>query len=391
MKYNFNETIDRKGTDALKVEALSPRWGRTDLLPLWVADMDFKAPPFITETVEKRLINGIFGYTSAPDEWYSSIMKWHKKRNQWNIEKDMISFLSGVVPGLSIAVQCFTKPNDKILIMPPVYYPFRLAIENNKRIAVNSPLDLINGEYRINFERFEQDIKGCKLLLLCNPHNPGGKVWTKDELIKIAKICKENNVLVVSDEIHSDLTFSPYKHHVFSSVCEEARENSIVLNASSKAFNLAGFCSAYAITENTEIRNKFNTFLEEKMLGEPNVFAYITTVSAYENGEEWLNQAKEYIFSNIQFLDEYLKGYTPKIKAIIPQASYLVFLDCRELNLNQEDLDKFFVGKAHLALNNGESYGEVGKGFMRINLATPRKIVEQALQQIKTAYKEEGF
>ena len=391
MKYDFNEIVDRKGTDALKVEALLPRWGREDLLPMWVADMDFKAPPFVVESVKKRLENGIFGYTSIPKEWYNSIINWHDKRNQWNINEYMITFLSGVVPGLSVAVQCFTNPGDKVLIMPPVYYPFRLAVENNGRELVNSPLELIDGEYHINFEKFEQDIKGCKLFLFCNPHNPGGKVWTKDELIKIAKICKENGTLVISDEIHSDLTFAPHKHHVFSNTCPEAKENNITLNAPSKAFNLAGYCSAYAVTENTELRKQLNKFLEEKMLGDPNVFAYITTISAYRNGEEWLEEVKDYIFKNIQYFEEYIKKHTPKIKAIIPQASYLVFLDCRELNLTQPELVDFFVDKAHLALNDGASYGESGKGFMRINLATPRKIVEQALQQIKEAYNQQGF
>lgn len=391
VEYNFDEVVDRRGTGALKIEALKTKWGRTDLIPLWVADMDFKTPKFIVEAVQKRLDNEIFGYTSESEDWYSAIINWQKRRNQWEITKEMISFVPGVVPGLSFAVQCFTQPKDKVLIMPPVYQQFGKAVRNHGRELLLCPLKLVDNDYTFDFEMFEERVKECKLFLLCNPHNPGGKVWRKEELQKIAQICKKYKVLVISDEIHSDLTFPPHKHYPFSSVSEEARDNNVTFNAPSKAFNLAGFCSSFAIIENPEIRKKFVDFTERMMLGDANVFAYLTTEAAYEHGEEWLAEVKKYIWQNILYLNQFLKKYTPKIKAVIPQASYLVFLDCRELNLSQEDLVDFFVNKAHLALNLGEDYGENGKGFMRINLAAPRVLIKKALNQIKAAYQEKNF
>ncbi|MCK0203077.1 MalY/PatB family protein [Ornithobacterium rhinotracheale] len=390
-EYNFDEVVDRRGTGALKIEALKTKWGRTDLIPLWVADMDFKTPKFVVEAVQNRLNNEIFGYTSASEDWYHAIIDWQKRRNQWEITKEMISFVPGVVPGLSFAVQCFTSPGDKVLIMPPVYQQFGKSVRNHDRELVLCPLKLVGMDYTFDFALFEQRVKDCKLFLLCNPHNPGGKVWRKEELQEIARICKKHKVLVVSDEIHSDLTFAPHKHHPFSSVSEEARDNNVTFNAPSKAFNLAGFCSSFAIIENPEIRKRFVDFTEKMMVGDANVFAYLTTTAAYNNGEKWLEAVKEYIEQNILYLDQYLKEHAPKIKAVIPQASYLVFLDCRELNLSQQDLVDFFVDKAHLALNLGEDYGENGKGFMRINLAAPRVLIQKALDQIKEAYKEKNF
>ncbi len=392
MEYNFDEVVDRRGTGSLKIEALKSRWGRTDLIPLWVADMDFKTPSFVVEAVQKRLNNGIFGYTVASKEWYNAIIQWQKDRNHWAINEEMISFIPGVVPGLSFAVMCFTQPEDKILIMPPVYQQFEKAVRNHNRKLEICPLDFTQEEgYSLNFELFEQRVKGCKLFLLCNPQNPGGKVWKKEELQKIAQICKKHKVLVVSDEIHSDLTFEPYQHHPFSSVSDAARENNVTFNAPSKAFNLAGFCSSYAIIENPKIREKFHNFIEKMMVENVNAFAYLTTVAAYHSGAKWLAAVKHYIKENIVLLDKFLKENTPKIKAVIPQASYLVFLDCRELQLSQRDLVEFFVDKAHLALVQGEEYGENGRGFMRINLAAPREVIQKALAQIKEAYRARNF
>lgn len=388
MKYNFDEIVSRKNTNALKLEALSSRWKRTDLLPMWVADMDFKSPPCITKAIEKRLKNGIFGYTSAPEEWKKSIILWHQKRNHWKISPEMISFLPGIVPGLSLAVQCFTTPGDSVMLMAPIYTPFRLAIENHNRVVTNCPLKLKNNKYSIDFNLFEEKIKDCKLLLFCNPHNPGGIVWKKQDLIKIAEVCQRHNVLVVSDEIHSDLTFSPAKHNVFSTCCNAARDNSIIFNAPSKAFNLAGFCTAYAVIENPILREKFNLFAEKSMSIHTNVFAYLVTIAAYQEGEPWLNEVLQYIKKNIEYFIEFLNKNMPKIKAIPPEASYLVFLDCRDLGFSENELSNFFVNEANLALNEGSSYGEESRLFMRINLACPRAVVERATEQILSAYKK---
>lgn len=385
MTYNFDEINDRIGTDATKVEALQPRWGRTDLLPLWVADMDFKTPSFIVNTLKTRMENEIFGYTSMPKSWYKSIIKWQKKRYNWHIKAEEISFTPGVVPALAMAVQSLTEPGDKILIQQPVYYPFSLVIKNNNRTLTNSPLALKNGQYRIDFEQFEKDIQGCALFLFCHPHNPGGRVWTKEELEKIADICHKHQVVVVADEIHGDLTLPPHKHIPFASINEKAKNNSLVFTSPSKAFNMAGFSSSYAVIHNPEIRKKFQNYVSGNMLDGGNVFAYQTVVSAYEEGEEWLKKLLVYLQKNIDFLVGYLAENIPEIKPIIPQASYLVFLDFSALNLSQQEIVHLCVDGARLALNDGAMYGNEGEGFMRINLACPRIIIEKALHQLKEA------
>lgn len=390
MKYNFDEVIDRKGTDATKIDTLQERWGRTDLLPLWVADMDFRTPPFIVDTLKKRIENEVFGYTCKPKCWYDAIIDWQSRRHNWQIAPEMISFTPGVVPALAMAVQALTQPGDKVLIQPPVYFPFAMVVNNNHRTLVNSPLDFKDGQYHINFERLQRDIKGCKLFLFCHPHNPGGRVWTKEEMQKVAEICHENNVIVVSDEIHADLTLPPFKHIPFATVSEKAKNNSIAFASPSKAFNMAGFSSSYAVIENPEIRKKFQQYVEGNMLCDGNIFAFQTVVSAYKQGESWLNQMLDYVQQNINFLVDYIREHIPQIHVIVPQASYLVFLDFRPLKLSQEQIVHLCVDGAKLALNDGAIYGEEGEGFMRINLACPRSVVACALKQLKEAIEKQS-
>ncbi|MFJ1328834.1 MalY/PatB family protein [Capnocytophaga canimorsus] len=390
MKYNFDEVIDRKGTDATKIDTLQERWGRTDLLPLWVADMDFRTPPFIVDTLKKRIENEVFGYTCKPKCWYDAIIDWQSRRHNWQIAPEMISFTPGVVPALAMAVQALTQPGDKVLIQPPVYFPFAMVVNNNHRTLVNSPLDFKDGQYHINFERLQRDIKGCKLFLFCHPHNPGGRVWTKEEMQKVAEICHENNVIVVSDEIHADLTLPPFKHIPFATVSEKAKNNSITFASPSKAFNMAGFSSSYAVIENPEIRKKFQQYVEGNMLCDGNVFAFQTVVSAYKQGESWLNQMLDYVQQNINFLVDYIREHIPQVHVIVPQASYLVFLDFRPLKLSQEQIVHLCVDGAKLALNDGAIYGEEGEGFMRINLACPRSVVACALKQLKEAIEKQS-
>ncbi|GET44811.1 aminotransferase [Capnocytophaga felis] len=385
MIYNFDQINDRSKSDALKLEALEPRWGRNDLLPMWIADMDFKTPPFIINALKKRMECEIFGYTAKPKAWYDSIVNWQKRRFGWEITPEMISFSPGVVPALAMAVQAFTNKGDKVLIQQPVYQPFSLVVENNDRVLINSPLELIDGKYQINFDKLEKDIKGCKLFLFCHPHNPGGRVWTREELKKVAHICHKNNVVIVSDEIHADLTLPPHKHIPFASVSEEARMNTIMFGSPSKAFNLAGFSTSYAVIENPELRKKFQGYVDGNMLGDGNVFAFQTVIAAYTEGEEWLKQLLAYIQGNIDFLVDYVHKHIPRVKTIVPEASYLVFLDFRDLNLCHKSIVDLCTEKAFLALNDGAMYGKEGEGFMRINLACPRSIIEKALTQLKKA------
>ena len=385
MNYNFDEVVCRKHTDALKLEALAPRWGRTDLLPMWVADMDFKTPPFIVEVMKKRMECEVFGYTAKPESWYEAIISWQKRRHKWTITKEMISFVPGVVPALAMAVQAFTQRGEKVMIQQPVYNPFAQVIRNNHRESVNCPLELKDGQYYINFKLFEKKIKGCKLFLFCHPHNPGGRVWTREELEKVATICAQNNVIIVADEIHADLTLLPYEHIPFASVSEEAKQNSVVFASPSKAFNMAGLATSYAVIANPTLRRRFESYVEGNELAAGNVFAFNTVVAAYNKGEEWLQQMLTYVQGNIDEVVSYIKENIPQLKVIIPQASYLVFIDFSALQLNQKDIVALCTNRAHLALNDGSIYGEEGNGYMRINLACPRSVVRQALAQLKNA------
>ena len=385
MNYNFDEVVCRKHTDALKLEALAPRWGRTDLLPMWVADMDFKTPPFIVEVMKKRMECEIFGYTAKPESWYEAIINWQARRHQWTIAKEMISFVPGVVPALAMAVQAFTERGEKVMIQQPVYNPFAQVIRNNHRELVNCPLELKDGQYHINFEVFEEKIKGCKLFLFCHPHNPGGRVWTREELQKVAAICAQNNVIVVADEIHADLTLPPYQHIPFATVSEEATQNSVVFASPSKAFNMAGLATSYAVIANPTLRRRFESYVEGNELAAGNVFAFNTVVAAYNKGEEWLQQMLNYVQGNVDEVIHYIEKYIPQLKVIVPQASYLVFIDFSALQLSQKEIVALCTDKAHLALNDGAIYGEEGKGYMRINLACPRSVVKQALIQLKEA------
>nr|WP_314802624.1 MalY/PatB family protein [uncultured Capnocytophaga sp.] len=386
MKYNFDEVIDRRGSDSLKLEALLPRWGREDLIPMWVADMDFRTPPFIIDSVKKRIECEIFGYTEKPNTWYQSIINWQKKRHQLAITKEMISFIPGVVPAIVMAIEAFTKVGEQVLIQPPVYYPFAAAIRNTGRKVITNPLLLGNLQYYIDFDDFEKKVKTCKLFILCNPHNPGGRVWSKEELEKLAAICLKYQVLMISDEIHADLTLPSYKHISLASLSEEIAMNTVTFSSASKTFNMAGLASAYAIIPNPQVRQKFLDKTVGYMLTDGNIFAFQTTVAAYEQGEEWLNQLLAYVQGNIDFLTQYIDQHLPKVKYIVPQASYLVFLDFRALGLSQKELVSFCTNKAHLALVDGSVFGEEGKGFMRINLASPRSVIEKALEQLKEAF-----
>ena len=385
MKYNFDEVIERRGTDSVKWDGVENVWGRKDLLPMWVADMDFRTPPFVMDALRRRLDHEVLGYTFACEEWYTSICSWLHKRHQWDVTRDMLTFVPGIVRGQAFALQCFTKPGDKVMVMTPVYHPFFLVTERLGREVVYSPLDLYDGHYHIDFERFSKDIRGCRLLILCNPHNPGGRVWTVEELRRIADICKENGTMVVSDEIHADLTLPPYKHHPFATVSEAAAQNSLTFMAPSKAFNMPGLASSYCIIEDSRIRHRFQEYMEAGELSEGHLFAYLSVAAAYSNGTEWLDQAIAYIQANIDFTDEYLRAYIPAIRMIRPQASYLIFLDCRDLGLAQKELVGLFVDGAHLALNDGTTFGKEGEGFMRLNVACPRSVLEKALGQLREA------
>lgn len=385
-KYNFDQIIDRRGTNALKTDVLKERYGNENLIPLWVADMDFLSPPAITDAIIERAQHGVFGYTCPSQDYYNSIINWVENKHDWKIKQEWISFIPGIVKGIAFVLDCFSKKEDSVLIQPPVYHPFRLVPEMHQRKVVNNSLVLEAGIYRMNLEDLKSKINAdCKILILCNPHNPGGRVWTKQELVDLAEVCYDNNILVISDEIHSDLVYDGHKHIPFASVSEKAAQNSITFMAPSKTFNIAGIVSSFSVIPNDNLRNKFHAYLKKSELEEGHIFAYTAAQAAYEHGGEWLDEAKEYIWKNIIFVDDFLKTNIPQIKAMIPEASFLVWLDCRELNLSQKELVSLFVDKANLALNDGSMFGAEGNGFMRMNVGTSRSVLEKALENLKKA------
>ena len=384
--YNFDEIIDRRGTNCVKVDALKEHFGKEDLTPLWVADMDFRTPDFIIDALKKRCEHEVFGYTFPSDEYYNSIITWVKYKHNWHIQKDWLHYIPGIVKGIAFAVQSLTEKGDKIIIQPPVYHPFRLVPEALKREIVFNPLKEVNGVYKMDFEHLESIIDDtCKILILCNPHNPGGVVWEKDTLMQLAEICAKHNIIVISDEIHCEMAFPQYTHHPFASVSETAANNSITFMAPSKTFNIAGIVSSYAIVPNQRLREQFYNYLQAGEFANGTIFSYTATTAAYTLGAEWLQQMRMYISENVRFVDDFLKTNIPQIKAYLPQASFLVWLDCRDMNLSQEELVRLFRDKAGLALNDGSIFGPGGEGHMRLNIGCPRSVLEQALKDLKNA------
>lgn len=386
MKYDFDENVPRKHTDCLKYDNVKEMFGTEEILPMWIADMDFKTPPFIIEALKKRLNHEVLGYTYCCSRWKPAIQNWVSRHYGWEVQPDEIGFVGGIVPAISFALQCFTKAGDKVLIQPPVYHPYHHVTHDLERTLVTSPLKLVNGQLEINFADFEEKIKGCKVFLLCNPHNPCGRVWSKEELLRMCDICVKNNVLIISDEIHCDMALKGFHHTPFATVSDDAKNNSITFMAASKTFNIAGLKSSYHIIQNETIRKQYHEFLRKSELDTAHVFATGPVATAYNEGDEWLKQMLEYVEANIDFMEEYLKANMPKMGMIRPQASYLVFLDARGLGLPHDELVEFFVREAKVGMNDGAMFGEGGSGFMRMNLGCPRATLVRALEQIKSAY-----
>lgn len=385
--YDFDKVIDRTGTNAVKLEALQRLYGRTDLLPLWVADMDFETPSFITEALRQRLEHSLFGYTEMPDNYWAVVADWIDSHHNWKVEQEWLTYIPGIVKGIGMVVNFFVKEDEKVIIQPPVYHPFRLTPQGNGRQVVYNPLrEEADGTYSMDFENLEAvaDEK-CRVLLLSNPHNPGGIVWNRETLVRLADFCYKHHILVVSDEIHCDMALWGNKHIPFASVSAEAAACSITFGAPSKTFNIAGIVSSYAIVPNEEIRRPFYHWLEANELNEPTLFAPIATLAAFSQGEAWRQEMLHYIEGNIRLVMEFCMVHVPQIKPLCPQASFLVWLDCRKLGLNHEQLVNLFVDRAHLALNDGEMFGTGGEGFMRMNVASPRSVIRQALEQLAEA------
>jgi len=321
-----------------------------------------------------------------PKEFYPSLIKWIKDHHQWDVNRQWIGFLPGIVPGLSFAVQSLTVPGDEVIVQPPVYYPFFHVVNNNKRILINNPLKISNGKYEMDFEDLESKITSkTKLFILCNPHNPGGRVWNEETLKQLAEICAKHNMIVVSDEIHADMVLKGHKHTPFATVSEAAARISLTFMAPSKTFNMPGLISSSYIIPNAELRNRFVDFLEASELTGGNIFAYAATVAAYEKGEDWRIQMLSYVQGNIDFIVDFLKNNIPQIKPMIPEASFLIWLDCKGLGMETDDLFDFFAQKAGLGLNKGTTFGMGGEYHLRLNVACSRLILEKAMEQLSVA------
>jgi cystathionine beta-lyase len=359
----------------------------SDILPLWVADMDFKAPVGVIKALAERVEHGVFGYTQPTDSYYDAVINWMNRRHDWQIEKDWIMIAPGIVPAIHFAVQTYTKEGEGVLIQRPVYNPFTEAVVNNNRKLINSPLVLKGDRYEIDFEDFEKKIidNKVKLFILCSPHNPVGRVWTREELRTMGDICLKQNVLIIVDEIHHDLVFKGNKHIPFASLGAKYSNNCITLTSPSKTFNLAGLHISNIIIENKEILKKLNSYLESIALTASNIFGIVGSEAAYNSGEEWLEELIDYLDGNKKLIQKFMADKFPMIKVIDSEATYLLWVDFRGLGMEKEELEKFLAEKAKLWLNGGHIYGDEGLGYERINLACPRSAIEKGLKQLEAA------
>ena len=384
--YDFNAPIDRRGTHCVKFDALKDMYGRDDLLSLWVADMDFATPDFIIDALKRRLDHPVLGYPVQYDGYWQSVVDWIYNHHGWQVQREWMRYIPGIVKGIGMVVNVFTKPGDKIIIQPPVYHPFRLVPEHNGRDIVMNPLRREGDSYTMDFEQLEQVIDDkCRILILANPHNPIGITWDKATLTRLADIAVKHNLIVISDEIHCDMALYGNKHIPFASVSENAARCSITFGAPSKTFNIAGIVSSYAIVPDEALREKFFAWLTANEMDMATIFAMVATEAAFSEGEEWRQQMLSHIESNINFVDEYLKANIPEVRAIKPQASYLVWLDFSALGLEHEKLIDMLVNDAHLAMNDGAMFGIGGEQHTRLNVGTQRAVLEQAMSQLKEA------
>jgi len=385
-KYNFDQLIDRKGTGCLKIDTLKERFGRDDLISMWIADMEFACGDFITDALHERVNHPILGYTTPMQGYYDAILGWLKNEHNWEIKQEWLNYIPGIVKGIAFVIMNFTKPGDKVIIQPPVYPPFKATPEMHGRKLVYNPLIEENGTYKMDLEGLRNLIDGdCKLFILCNPHNPVGITWDKDTLAELAEICYDNNVLVISDEIHSDMALWDNTHTPFATVSDKASQNSITFMAPSKTFNIAGLLSSYCIIPNDIIRQSMTDWLLASELNQGTIFSYTATEAAYKEGKEWKEEMLRYVEDNMNFVNDYLNEHIPAVSAFKPQASFLIWLDCRGLGLSQPELVDMFINKAGLALNDGTMFGEEGEGFMRLNIGCPRSVLQTALAKLKNA------
>jgi cystathionine beta-lyase len=389
MKYNFDEIIDRRNTESAKWKALKELYGRENIISMWVADMDFKSPPEVIQNLKERADHGVFGYPMIDDNYFDSFVNWVKKRHELNISKEWIITADGVVDALKIAILAFSKPGDKVVIQTPVYYPFYNIIKSNGREILRNSLKTENGNYLMDYEDLEKKLsdKRTKLFILCNPHNPVGRVWTKQELKKLSDLCIKHNVVLLSDEIHSDLIYPSNKHIPIVSISQEIKEKSLIFFAPSKTFNLAGLKASYVVIPNNELRNEYKNTIESISSSSLNIFGMIAAKVAYEKGEDWYKELLIYLENNIDFVINFFNDKLPKVKITKPEGTYLMWLDFRAYG-DEEKIKEILVNQAKVGLEEGSIFGEEGKGYFRMNIGCPKSVIEKACNNIYNAFKD---
>lgn len=386
-KYNFDTVIDRRGTSSMKYEGLDAVFGRHDVSPLWIADLDFAVCPDIVKTLRQRLDHPILGYFACPDSYWNAVMSWLERRHGLKTEREQLAFIPGVVKGIGYAVNFFSRPGDRIVIQPPVYHPFRMVIEGNGRQVVENPLVFDGDNYTMDLDGLEEVITREKptMMILCNPHNPIGIQWSAETLARVAAICRSHGVTVVSDEIHGDLVLYGKPHIPFVDVSADARAVGITLGAPSKTFNIPGLVSSWVLVKDTELRRDFFHWLEVNEFSAPMMISALGAEVAYTHGEQWLDEMVGYVEDNIDFAVNFVDRHIPGVRIIRPQASFLLWVDFRGLGLSQNELMDLLLDKAHIALNDGTMFGAQGLGFARLNVGTPRSVLATALEQIREA------
>jgi cysteine-S-conjugate beta-lyase len=386
MHYNFDEIVDRKNTSCVKFDLRDKIFKNEDVIPMWVADMDFKTPPFIIEALQKRLDHEILGYTFISPTVFESIVTWIRLRHNWEIRPDWISFSPGIVPAVNLLVMAFTEPGDRVIVQPPVYFPFFSAVENHGRKLVYNPLIYSEGNYEMDFDDLESKMDATtKMLILCNPHNPTGNVWPEAVIRRIGEMCAAHHVLLVSDEIHSDLIYKGYRHTPSAALSAEIAKNTVTCMAPSKTFNLAGLSTSFLVIPNEKLRMTYEKKLDQVHVGAGNIFGFVAMEAAYTHGSEWLQQLMDYLQGNVIFLKDFIERHIPQIRVVVPQATYMVWLDCTQLKMSPSGLKEFMISKAGLGLSDGPLFGKEGEGFQRINVGCPRSVLYEALLKLQAA------
>ena len=384
--WNFDEPAGREGTDCIKYDRREETFGVKDIIPMWVADMDFNTPDFVVESLQKRLEHHIYGYSFRSSEYFQSMISWIKTRHNWTVEKEWISFSPGIVPALNFCTLAFTQPGDSIIVQPPVYFPFFSAAESHGRNLIYNRLTESEGKWDMDYNSLIAGIDSkTKMIIISNPHNPVGRVWTPEELNNLADICLKNNILIISDEIHCDLVLPGFTHTPMASLSEKIAENTVTLIAPSKTFNLAGLSTSSVIIKNPVLRKSFNRIVDNLHVGNGNIFGNTASIAAYANGHKWLDALLDYIDNNIEFVKDYCGKMIPEIIPVQPEATYMIWLDCRRFGMSGKDLQNFFVHKAGVGMNEGSTFGPGGEGFMRMNIGTTHQTVMKAMEQIERA------